>query len=111
MSAKRSTDAISSIVRPPFSGHVCIERCNLGRNDRARRSRQFCVLVAGAFALFRSPRWPSEVMPPRNRDLIIARDYITQGMRERAAEIVTFDLGERSDVEIENAASRIHPCD
>ncbi|HEV2549405.1 MAG TPA: relaxase/mobilization nuclease RlxS [Stellaceae bacterium] len=38
----------------------------------------------------------------RGKDLIIARDYITAGMRERAAEIVTFDLGPRSDFEIEN---------
>ncbi|HLG90330.1 MAG TPA: relaxase/mobilization nuclease RlxS [Alphaproteobacteria bacterium] len=38
----------------------------------------------------------------RGKDLIIARDYITHGMRERAAEIVTFDLGPRSDIEIEN---------
>ena len=34
-------------------------------------------------------------------DLIIARDYISQGMRERAAEIVAFDLGPRTDQEIE----------
>jgi len=34
--------------------------------------------------------------------LIIAREYITHGMRERAAEIVTFDLGPRSDFEIED---------
>lgn len=38
----------------------------------------------------------------RNRDLIIARDYVTDGMRERAAEIVRLDLGPRSDVEIED---------
>ena len=38
----------------------------------------------------------------RGRDLIIARDYIAHGMRERAAEIVTLDLGPRSDSEIEN---------
>ena len=37
-----------------------------------------------------------------DRDLIIAREYITHGMRERAAEIVTFDLGPRSDLEIED---------
>ncbi|WPZ35849.1 relaxase/mobilization nuclease RlxS [Thalassobaculum sp. OXR-137] len=35
-------------------------------------------------------------------DLIIARDYITTGMRERAAEIVSLDLGPRTDREIEN---------
>lgn len=37
----------------------------------------------------------------RGRDLVIAREYIAHGMRERAAEIVTFDLGPRSDLEIE----------
>jgi hypothetical protein len=31
----------------------------------------------------------------RNTDLIIAREYITEGMRERAAEIVRLDLGRR----------------
>ena len=35
------------------------------------------------------------------RDLVIARDYIAHGMRERAAEIVTMDLGPRTDLEIE----------
>lgn len=34
-------------------------------------------------------------------DLIIAREYISHGIRERAAEIVSFDLGPRSDSEIE----------
>lgn len=38
----------------------------------------------------------------RGKDLVIARDYITQGLRERAAELVTLDLGPRSDLEIEN---------
>ncbi|CEF48472.1 unnamed protein product [uncultured bacterium] len=38
----------------------------------------------------------------RNKDLIIAREYITEGMRERAAEIVRLDLGPRSDFEIED---------
>lgn len=36
----------------------------------------------------------------RGKDLIIAREYLTQGMRERAAELVSLDLGPRSDVEI-----------
>ena len=36
------------------------------------------------------------------KDLIIARDYITTGMRERAAEIVSLDFGPRSDFEIED---------
>jgi len=34
------------------------------------------------------------------KDLIIAREYITHGMRERAAEIASLDLGPRSDLEI-----------
>ena len=38
----------------------------------------------------------------RGKDLIIAREYITHGMRERAAEIVSLDLGPRSDIEIED---------
>ncbi|MBL28268.1 MAG: conjugal transfer protein TraI [Rhodospirillaceae bacterium] len=38
----------------------------------------------------------------RGRDLVIAREYIARGMRERAAEIVTFDLGPRTDIEIEH---------
>ena len=41
----------------------------------------------------------------RGRDLVIAREYIAKGLRERAAELVTLDLGPRSDLEIEN---RLH---
>jgi len=37
----------------------------------------------------------------RGHDLIIARDYITHGLRERAAELVSLDLGPRTDREIE----------
>lgn len=37
----------------------------------------------------------------RGKDLIIAREYITGGMRERAAELVDFDLGPRSADTIE----------
>ncbi len=33
-------------------------------------------------------------------DLIIGREYITHGMRERGAEIVSLDLGPRTDLEI-----------
>ncbi|HWV60864.1 MAG TPA: relaxase/mobilization nuclease RlxS [Sphingopyxis sp.] len=33
----------------------------------------------------------------RGKDLIIAREYITGGMRERAAELIDLDLGPRSD--------------
>ncbi|WP_265519111.1 relaxase/mobilization nuclease RlxS [Nitratireductor luteus] len=42
----------------------------------------------------------------KGKDLIIARDYITTGMRERAAEIVSLDFGPRSDSEIENRLRR-----
>ena len=38
----------------------------------------------------------------QGHDLIIARDYITTGMRERAAELISLDLGPRTDREIEN---------
>src|SRR3984885_7571109 len=33
-------------------------------------------------------------------DLVIARDYISRGLRARAGHLVTFELGQRSDVEI-----------
>lgn len=36
----------------------------------------------------------------QGKDLVIARDYLSYGMRERAAEIVLFDLGPKSDSEI-----------
>lgn len=36
----------------------------------------------------------------RGADLVIARDYLTRGMRERAAEIVDLDLGPRSTREV-----------
>lgn len=36
------------------------------------------------------------------KDLVIARDYMAEGMRERAAEIVSLDLGPKSDREIES---------
>lgn len=39
-------------------------------------------------------------------DLIIARDYLIQGLRGRAAEIVNLDLGPRSDREIDLSRSR-----
>jgi type IV secretory pathway VirD2 relaxase len=42
----------------------------------------------------------------RGKDLIIARDYITTGFRERAAEIVSLDFGPRSDGEIEDRLRR-----
>lgn len=35
------------------------------------------------------------------KDLIIAREYLSHGMRERAADIVTLDLGPRTDRQIE----------
>jgi len=37
----------------------------------------------------------------RGADLIIAREYLSHGMRERAAEIVSLDLGPRTDRQIE----------
>lgn len=37
----------------------------------------------------------------RGQNLIIAREYISHGFRERAAELVTLDLGPRTDREIE----------
>jgi type IV secretory pathway VirD2 relaxase len=36
----------------------------------------------------------------RSKDLVIARDYLSHGMRERAAEIATLDLGPRTDRDI-----------
>ena len=36
-----------------------------------------------------------------DQNLIIAREYISHGIRERAAELVTLDLGPRTDQEIE----------
>ena len=36
----------------------------------------------------------------RGRDLVIAPDYLTRGIRERAAELVDLDLGPRSDRDI-----------
>jgi type IV secretory pathway VirD2 relaxase len=38
----------------------------------------------------------------QGNDLIIAREYLSRGMRERAAEIVTLDLGPRTDHEIQS---------
>ncbi|MCF3947833.1 relaxase/mobilization nuclease RlxS [Acidiphilium iwatense] len=40
------------------------------------------------------------------RDLIIAREYIAQGLRERMAELISLDLGPRTDLEIENRLRR-----
>jgi type IV secretory pathway VirD2 relaxase len=42
----------------------------------------------------------------QGRDLVIARNYMSRGMRERAAEIVSLDLGPRTDLEIENRLRR-----
>ncbi|MEZ5831669.1 MAG: relaxase/mobilization nuclease RlxS [Dongiaceae bacterium] len=38
----------------------------------------------------------------RGKDLIIAREYLSRGMRERAAELVALDLGPRTDHEIQS---------
>lgn len=40
------------------------------------------------------------------KDLVIAREYIAHGLRERAAELVTLDLGPRLDHEIEARLNR-----
>lgn len=40
-------------------------------------------------------------MDDRGDNLIIAREYISHGLRERASELVTLDLGPRTDREIE----------
>ncbi|MGR4866066.1 relaxase/mobilization nuclease RlxS [Caulobacter sp. LARHSG274] len=42
----------------------------------------------------------------RGEDLVIAKEYLTQGLRERAAELVSLDLGPRSDLEIEGRLRR-----
>lgn len=39
------------------------------------------------------------------RELVIAREYLTHGLRERASEIVSLDLGPRTDREIEERLS------
>lgn len=36
----------------------------------------------------------------RGRDLVIGREYLTGGIRERAAELVSLDLGPRTDLEV-----------
>lgn len=36
----------------------------------------------------------------RDRDLIIAREYITKGLRQRAVDLVNLDLGPRTELEI-----------
>jgi type IV secretory pathway VirD2 relaxase len=40
------------------------------------------------------------------KDLVISRDYISQGFRDRAAERVTFELGPRSELEIRSALDK-----
>jgi type IV secretory pathway VirD2 relaxase len=42
----------------------------------------------------------------RNQDLIIAREYITKGLRQRAVDLVNLDLGPRTDLEIMRANLR-----
>jgi type IV secretory pathway VirD2 relaxase len=42
----------------------------------------------------------------RGKDLIISRDYIAQGMRERAAELATEWLGPRTELEIQQSLRR-----
>ena len=38
----------------------------------------------------------------RGKDLVIAREYISTGLRQRAVDIVNLDLGPRTDLEIED---------
>ena len=42
----------------------------------------------------------------RGQDLIIAREYITKGLRQRAVDLVNLDLGPRTDLEITRANLR-----
>lgn len=42
----------------------------------------------------------------RGDNLIIAREYVSHGLRERASELVTLDLGPRTDREIEDRLRR-----
>jgi type IV secretory pathway VirD2 relaxase len=42
----------------------------------------------------------------RGHDLLIAREYLTHGIRERAAELVSLDLGPKTDLEIESRLRR-----
>lgn len=42
----------------------------------------------------------------RGKDLIIAREYLTRGMRERAAEIVSLHLGPKTDAEVQGQLRR-----
>jgi type IV secretory pathway VirD2 relaxase len=42
----------------------------------------------------------------RGKDLIIAREYITKGLRQRAIDLVNLDLGPRTDLEIMRANLR-----
>lgn len=42
----------------------------------------------------------------RGKDMIIAREYITKGLRQRAVDLVNLDLGPRTDLEIARANLR-----
>jgi type IV secretory pathway VirD2 relaxase len=42
----------------------------------------------------------------RGESLVIAREYISHGLRERAVQVVTLDLGPRTDLEIEHRLRR-----
>jgi type IV secretory pathway VirD2 relaxase len=42
----------------------------------------------------------------RGENLVISREYIAHGLRERAAQLVTLDLGPRTDLEIEQRLRR-----
>lgn len=45
-------------------------------------------------------------MDDRGENLVIAREYIAHGLRERAGQLVTLDLGPRTDPEIEQRLRR-----
>lgn len=38
----------------------------------------------------------------QGKDLVIARDYLSHGMRKRASELLTLELGPRTDIELQN---------
>jgi type IV secretory pathway VirD2 relaxase len=42
----------------------------------------------------------------QGENLVIAREYVSHGLRERAAQLVTLDLGPRTDLEIEQRLRR-----
>lgn len=45
-------------------------------------------------------------MQDDGEDLVISRDYIKEGMRDRARDLITLELGPRTDLDIHNALER-----